>query len=383
MIKVYQKQGQTFYEVFVVARDGFGKQFGKRKRGLKTEKEAQAVEFKIKKELEKIKDTGGCWTWARWHDECVRRIRLTHKRATVIQYDSRLKHQLPKEWVAKEIRHITPDDVYELTYRGFDGELTDTSRRILFMLVRRILEMAVIEGIIPRNPANGIRVARGKRTQKVLTAQEAQTFLNEAQASQHRFYPIWVVALKTGMRSGEMYALTWPDIDFDAGTIQINKQWTSKDGICPPKNEEWRTIPIGQDFREFLIEYRLANPGFTATLFDSTQKKDVTRSDYVLPRLREWHSGMQAEVTREFCETVQVTSVKFHDLRATFITNLLSSGVPLVKVMAMVGHRKMATTDVYLRLAGIELKGATDEMGYTLRKEAHRGKVIGFEPKKN
>ena len=44
----------------------------------------------------------------------------------------------------------------------------------------------------------------------------------------------------------------------------------------------------------------------------------------------------------------------------------LHSAVPLVKVMSIVGHRKMATTDGYLRLAGFDIKGATDAMGYLL-----------------
>ena len=86
----------------------------------------------------------------------------------------------------------------------------------------------------------------------------------------------------------------------------------------------------------------------------------------MLPHLREWTNGEQAEVLREFCKVIGITSIKFHDLRATFITNMLSQGVPLVTVMSIVGHRKMATTDVYVRLAGVNVKGATEKLGYTM-----------------
>ena len=58
--------------------------------------------------------------------------------------------------------------------------------------------------------------------------------------------------------------------------------------------------------------------------------------------------------------------VKFHDLRATFITNMLSKGVALNVVMSIIGHRKIATTDVYNRLAGVRVKGSTDKFGYGL-----------------
>lgn len=57
------------------------------------------------------------------------------------------------------------------------------------------------------------------------------------------------------------------------------------------------------------------------------------------------------------------TLVGFHDLRATFITQ----GVSLPKVMMVIlGHSRMSTTDVYLRLAGINFHNATDKLGYEL-----------------
>ncbi len=75
-------------------------------------------------------------------------------------------------------------------------------------------------------------------------------------------------------------------------------------------------------------------------------------SDHVLPRLSEWARGDQAMVLKNFCASIGITPIKFHDLRATFITNMLAQGVPLVKVMAVVGHKQMKTTVMYLRLAG-------------------------------
>jgi ribulose bisphosphate carboxylase small subunit len=47
---------------------------------------------------------------------------------------------------------------------------------------------------------------------------------------------------------------------------------------------------------------------------------------------------------------------------------MLAQGVPLVKVMAIVGHKKMETTDIYLRLAGVDVKGATEALGYSVPK---------------
>jgi integrase len=84
----------------------------------------------------------------------------------------------------------------------------------------------------------------------------------------------------------------------------------------------------------------------------------------VLPRLPEWDRGEQAKVLRDFCKSINITLIRFHDLRATFITNLLSQGAPLAQVMAIVGHSQIDTTNEYLRKAGVDLKGATDRLGY-------------------
>jgi integrase len=86
---------------------------------------------------------------------------------------------------------------------------------------------------------------------------------------------------------------------------------------------------------------------------------------------------MQAKVTRDFCKAIGVTQVKFHDLRATFITNLLSRDVPLAQVMSVVGHSDLDTTNVYMRKAGVEVKGSTESLGYKLP-QALSAQILSF-----
>ena len=226
--------------------------------------------------------------------------------------------------------------------------------------------MAVEEGILSRNPALSIKVKVPKTQQKVLNSKEAITLLDKAFRTNHRFYKVWAFALMTGMRSGEMFALRWQDIDLETGFISINKQWTNKDGIAPPKNREDRVVPINDDLRVFLNELKMEKKGYSQEFWDSRSKIKVTFNDLVLPRLKEWENGDQAQVLRGFCKAIGITSIRFHDLRATFITNMLAQGVPLVQVMSIVGHRKMSTTDEYLRLAGVNINGATKKIGYRL-----------------
>jgi integrase len=262
-----------------------------------------------------------------------------------------------------------------------NDDISPVTRLKILKLIHRVLEMAIEEGHLDRNPAAGLRVHAPPKQQRVLTATEAQMLLQEAQAYNHSHYPLWAFALMSGMRSGEMYALRWTDVDLEAGTIHVTKAWTNKSGLSLPKKNKCRVVPISGQFKKFLLELKMATSGFERTLLDLATKCMVTHKDYVLPSLQEWALGNQAEILRKFCDQVGITSVKFHDLRATFITNLLANNVPLVKVMAIVGHSKMSTTDIYLRLAGVNVKGATEALSYKVPDLVETADVIRFRPK--
>ncbi len=359
MIKSYMKQNKKIYEVYVAERDLNKKIIARRKRGIASEREAKEIEFQFKSELRDLAEQKTKWTWQNWHNEFLRRIKLNCKNSTIANYDGYLKRWIPKAWATKPIEQITTEEVFEVI-QSTSVRLGSISQKNIMKMLRKIFQTAVDEGIMARNPAKGIAIKVPQTMQKVLTAREADSLLQTARNVNHRFYHVWAFALQTGMRSGEMYALKWTDIDFDAGIISVNKQWTNKDGFHELKTGDWRVVPISSDLKSLLLEVRAS--------------KGV--AEFVLPRLAEWTHGDQAKVLRDFCQSAGITSIKFHDLRATFITNMLAQGVPLVKVMAIVGHKQMETTDVYLRLAGVDIKGATESLGYTVPKQSDQNNVI-------
>jgi len=350
-ITEYKENGKKQFEVYVNGRDANGKRFQRRRSGLESLKEAQGLEFEWKRELAKLRDEDVGVRWEEWQQTCLERIRLQFQPTTVETYRGHLTKWVEHHWAKKNIDAITKADVYDVIFNKELKEKSQFTRRNVYKTVRRIFEMAVEEGILNRNPCVGITVRVSESDSKVLTNSEVEKFLTEAKDGRHRFYPIWAMALLTGMRSGELYALNWSDIDLDAGIISVSKAWNSKCGITPTKTRRSRVVPISEDLRQFLIESKLASSD---------------RHAPVLPRLNEWERGEQARVTREFCEAIGVTSIKFHDLRATFITNLLARGESLARVMSMVGHSELKTTNGYLRKAGIDVIGGTEKLGYRL-----------------
>jgi integrase len=289
-------------------------------------------------------------TWSNWLETCIERMKLTNRPSTVVNYDKQLRKWTMRTWGDLELSQIQGADIHRLVYEDVSAALSPNTRRTILKMIRRIFQMALDEGLVTRNPASGIQVKVPEVDAKVLTNEEAKIFLREARQANHRFYPVWFVALATGMRSGELMAMTWNDIDLENRTISVSRQWTSKTGYAPTKTQRSRIVPIADDLAQFLRELKLKRGS----------------EEFVLPHLKEWENGEQAQVTREFCAAVEVTPVKFHDLRATFITNLLSRGVSLAQVMAVVGHNQLKTTNSYLRKAGVEVRGVTEKLGYKL-----------------
>jgi integrase len=360
-INTYTQNGRKLYEVYLNGFDTLGRRIQRRKRGIETLTKAERAEFELKRELAFIKEQKVPYRWKEWFKICLDRMKLVHRPSTLIDYEKQLGKWISPKWGELELSNISRTQVHTAIYEGLDARLSAHTRKKILKMVRRIFSMAVEEGILDRNPCAGIQVKAPETEQKVLTNTEVEILLREAKLTEHRFYPMWLMALKTGMRSGELMALQWNDIDFESRTIQVSKQWSNKSGFGPTKTQKIRVVPISEDLLMFLKELKL---------------REGSKGEFVLPHIKEWENGMQADVLRQFCAAIGITEVKFHDLRATFITNLLSRGVPLARVMAIVGHSQLKTTNGYLRKAGVDVLGATEHLGYKVPTGDPGAKVI-------
>lgn len=343
------KNGIRTYEVYLNTLDARGIRVQRKRSGIDTLRKAQAIEFEIKRELAQLREEAVPFRWEEWFEVCVKRMKIEYKPSTVYNYETQINKWIHPHWKGKEIQTITKGQVFEVVFEKCKDIVSPNNRKTILKMLKRLFQMAVEEGVLDRNPCIGISVKAPEVEQKVLTNKEVEIFLKEAQITNHRLYPHWLMALMTGMRSGEMHALRWTDIDLDNKTISVSKQWTSRNGLGPTKTGGTRIVPIAPTLVVLLREWKL---------------KSQKNEDFVLPRLTEWDNGEQARITREFCESIGITQVKFHDLRATFITNLLARGESLARVMSMVGHSQLKTTNGYLRKAGVEVQGGTDRLGY-------------------
>jgi integrase len=148
------------------------------------------------------------------------------------------------------------------------------------------------------------------------------------------------------MRNGELFALTWDKVNFENRIILVDSAWNKKDGFKDTKSGYDRIVEIAPNLLTVLKELKLKN-------FDS---------HFVLPRSRNWEKGEQARMLGYFLEGLGLSKIRFHDLRATWATIMLTHGVEPIKVMSMGGWRSLSRLQIYVRKSGIHIKGITDSL---------------------
>lgn len=357
-IKKVLENGKTKYEVIVKVRDKSGKQVMRRKRWFQNEREARKAEVELLTGLQGFKTKV---TWQSWSAHVNEKYRVEFRNSTYVNFKGTMEKWFDPKWNNFFVDEIKPSDVHKIIFEDA-ATMSSYRQRGLLRMAKRTFNIAVEEGLITRNPAAGIRVRCAEAKQAILDGREADKLLREAKACGHRFYDHWALALLTGMRSGELHSLRWTDVDFSGSRILISKAWTRLNGEGPTKTAKNRIYPMSGECRRFLEDLKLRSQEF----------------EFVLPRLWEWEHGEQARILRSFCKDIGITEINFHDLRATFITRMLVNGVALSKVMTIVGHSCLKTTQGYLRLSGKDIEGATESLNIHLPSDAVGDNVVNL-----
>ena len=347
--------GETRFSVYVNVRSSNGGgRIQKRKNNLKTKAEAQRIESQLLKqcqrELWQRENVGQSWKNVvdRFEDHLLNTKTESLSETTRLDYVACIRKHC-KGWDSKFVSNISLADAQdlfdELTRKG----LSISHQKIIKNVVNRIYEFAIKNRLIsPMTicPMTSFKFPKMEdKIPEILNLCQIRTLLLEAKKIKHPWYPVWATALLTGMRNGELFALTWNDVNFEDKLIHVTKSYDCrKKKTKSTKAGYWRYVTISPELEELLKSERKTDPG----------------REFVLPRLQRWHQGDQARVLRHFCIGLGLPSVRFHTLRACFATQLMKQGVPPIQVMKIGGWKDLDTMNRYIRLAGIEITGATD-----------------------
>lgn len=359
----YQKNGETLYKAYVQMRSKVIKRIRLQKctYNLKSQAVARREEKRLIKELAeklaKLEGKGLLWSEVidRWEDAAYyNQIGRKMNTRTIKDHVNRLK-RYSKPWLDKTASDLTKADGRNVLSWVKSKGGSPSLLKHLKNSINTVYEWGLEEGLIQsryfnsKSPVYGIAIEENKnKIQPILTLEEVKALLLQAKIRQHPWYHIWAFAILTGMRSGELQALEWGDIDERNGIIRVSKSYSHKvKAVKSPKNGKWRNVDISSQLQGLILEL----------------KKIRGNEKTVLPVLSGWVEGTAGKILRMFLQSIGIEKhVVFHTLRACFATHLLSTGVEPLKVMRMGGWSDLKTFQIYLRLSGVDVKGVSEAL---------------------
>lgn len=330
---------------------------GTKRIGIKSKAEANRVHANLIVQInEKIKDAI-VPRWEQFLDNYLQSLEgadLTN--STIYGRTKNLRHHTLPAWSGKHIDQITSEDIRKLLNERLK-ENAESHRKFFLKCVRGAFAYALEQGFVTKNPTPLMKFKVSDKIKSVLNEEQILFLLRRSQEVEWHWYSHYAVALYTGLRNGELYALTWDKVNLENQQILVNLAWSSKDGFKSTKSGDDRIVEIPKPLLPVLRDLKLRSTG----------------CDFVLPRLSKWDKGDQARELRFFLKSIGLPEIRFHDLRASWATLLLGKGVAPSKVMSMGGWKDMDTMMIYMRKAGIDIKGSTrclDDMTIESPKDA-------------
>lgn len=256
----------------------------------------------------------------------------------------------------KLISQVTEADIRAIINQ-IDSARSMSLRHNVRKCLANVMNYAVECRYIQDNPCRRIKLPKvPEPSLNILTNQQIRVFLQQAEASGVEWFPIWAIALYTGLRSGELIALRYRHIEHNEGkpVIRVQESWTKQGGYKPyTKNRQMRSVPMNKEVQRIIEDLRAANANACSP------------DDLILPQIPSWKQGDAAKDLRAFLKGCGLPVVRFHDLRACFISQCLLNGIQPSVVMKMVGHGDMKTMMRYCRHTGSDVLGQTDVLDFT------------------
>ncbi len=235
--------------------------------------------------------------------------------------------------LTKSCKHIIK------TKKGLQEETTtrklsnQTINHILILL-HAIFEYMVDSDVIAKNPAKKVKkMSNDTQEAGFLTIEESNILLKTTKTYFSNYYAILATAIITGIRQGELLALTWKDIDFENSVMSINKTY-SKDKVTSPKTKtSIRNIKIPNTLIKILKEHKLASKDNSLNL--------------VFPNSNGNYINCRNLVNRFFkpcLKKAKIKNITWHQLRHSCVTILAENGVNIKCIQKQAGHSSETTT---------------------------------------
>ena len=391
-VSSYEKNGQRLWKVYVNIRSQKNPVIREQKvvPDLPSEEKALAEEKRLIRELSqkviRLEAQGAPWDVVidKWVFDKKSQSNGEYVATTITDHSALLRNWT-KDWLLRPASQLNRGDGRQILRAAEAHGKKPNFLRKLKNTINVVYTWGIEEGLITGvelSPVHGLEVGKEKEDKlpEILTREEIRLLLVKGKELEHEWYPVWCMAVLTGMRSGELHALRWTSLELATedearrqeslpvekrryGLIRVTQTWNTRErDFGPTKGGYWRTVPVSGELFWFLADL----------------KKRTGNQEFVLPRFWEWDKGEQARILRTFCLGMGLKSIKFHTLRACFATQLISEGVAATRVMKVGGWKDIKTMQRYIRMAGVDEQGVTEALHFLPSETAIMDHVVNL-----
>jgi len=270
----------------------------------------------------------------------------TLKRSTERSYGANLEKHILPVFRDRPIVDITRTHIKEFCHAKLSTEMSMSSVKILVTILSSIFNHAKEDAIIIVNPTErpGKYLKTPDRRGKVefLTPEECNALLDASRTHTPRMYPLFLAALRTGMRQGELIGLKWEDVDWRGGFIEV-KRTNYMGHISTPKSGRTRRVDMSDGLRDALTHHKKMLAAESLSL-------GRTMPEWVFPSddgTALWAPNLRKRFDK--CLTkAGLRHVPFHALRHSFASALIALGESLAYIRDQLGHHSIQlTVDTY------------------------------------
>ena len=307
-------------------------------------------------------------TLSEWLDRWLAEFAATTVRPSTLDgYRNYVQHYIKPYLGDKQVSQVTSIDVQKLytklkregrvrEHPEFGHQLSDAMLNRIHATLHRAMKIAEREHLIAKNPTEGVAVPKPNyRPKQILNDEQLETFM-EAIQRDDVWRDFFYTELTVGLRCGELCGLRWEDFDEGMGTLKVQRTVHAKRkgvlDIGEPKT--------GKGKRKIIL------PATTAAVL--RERKKTTLTEWIVPQALKPEEPTNPHSAYVRMKTIlkneELPSIRFHDLRHTFATHALTSGVDAKTLAGILGHTNASfTLDTYTHVTGDMQKQAAGIVG--------------------
>ena len=281
--------------------------------------------------------------WKRFEEN----YRGTLKPSTWASYEMGMRVHIFPQLGNHRLDGITKPMMKKFVSQLVEKGLAKDSIRLYLAALGVLYTQAIDDKIVTENPTKSLgkfyRQAKVKHEEiSPLTEEESLLFLEKTLEFEKKYYPLFLCALHTGMRSGELAGLQWTDIDWNGKFVEVRRAINRFGEVSSVKTKNGRRrVDLSDDLLETLSNYRREK-----------QQEALKEGKNEIP---EWIfanrfgsfidiKNVKSRNFKRVLRKAELRSIRFHDLRHTFASQLLSNGTNVLYVSQQLGHANPGIT---------------------------------------